>query len=291
MEFPLHPIKREIVIDGFHSIYYFEFGKDFSHPPQKNDFWEIMYVDSGKINAIADGVGQIVTQGQLVFNRPMEVHAHVSNGVDPNNMLVISFSTKSPAMEFFNKKIFTLGKTEKTLLSLFMKEAERALGKIPGEYSNKNALDFSSSKPGALQLLECYLTELLLVLMGGGEVAASTAERSENSKELAQSSIFELMRGYLEDNLYSNVTLSGICSKFFMGKSQVCKIFGEQIGKSPIEYYTDLKITEAKRLLREDKSVSAVSDILAYSSIHSFSRAFKQSVGISPTEYRKRLNK
>ena len=32
MEFRMHPIRREIVIDGFHSIYYFEFGKDFSHP-------------------------------------------------------------------------------------------------------------------------------------------------------------------------------------------------------------------------------------------------------------------
>ena len=105
MDFQLNPIKRELKIEGFNSIYYFEFGKDFTHPPQKNDFWEIMYVDSGKINAIADGIGQTVMQGQLVFNRPLEVHAHVSNGIDPNNMLVITFTCHSPAMEFFNKKI------------------------------------------------------------------------------------------------------------------------------------------------------------------------------------------
>ena len=29
MEFKTHPIKREIEIEGFNSIYYFEFGKDF----------------------------------------------------------------------------------------------------------------------------------------------------------------------------------------------------------------------------------------------------------------------
>ena len=106
MDYKLHPIKREFNIEGFHSIYYFEFDKNFSHTMQRNNFWEMMYVDSGKVNAIADGVGQIVTQGQMVFNRPMEVHAHVSNKVDPNNMLVITFTCNSPAMEFFNKKIF-----------------------------------------------------------------------------------------------------------------------------------------------------------------------------------------
>ena len=289
MDFELHSIKREICIEGFNSIYYFEFGKDFYHPPEKHDFWEMMYVDSGKINSISDGIGRILTQGQLVFNKPGEVHAHVSNKVDPNNMLVISFTTHSPAMKFFNKKVFTLGKTEKTLLSLFMKEAERALGQIPGEYTNKNALDFSHAPLGSLQLLECYLTELLLILMqNDGEVEAT--KRSEVSRELAQSSIAELMTDYLKENVYGNVTLSMICQKFFMGKSQVCKIFGDHIGKGPIEYYAALKLGEAKKLLREGKSVSLVSDALGYSSIHIFSRAFKKAVGISPTEYRKKLN-
>ena len=289
MNFKLHPVKREIEIEGFHSIYYFEFGKDFTHPPQKNNFWEIMYVDSGKINAITDGIGQIIEQGQLVFIKPMEVHAHVSNGIDPNNMLVISFTCNSPRMEFFNKKIFTLGKTEKTLLSLFMKEADRALGGIPGDYSNMDPLDFSKSEEGSIQLLECYLTELLLILMRGGEEVSTTAKRSEDSRELAQTSIFELMSGYLAENVYTNLTLSDICKKFFMGKSQVCKIFSEQIGKSPIEYYTELKIGEAKKLLRKDTPVSRVADMLCYSSIHIFSRAFKKNVGVSPTEYKKRI--
>lgn len=289
MDFELHPIKREIKIEGFNSIYYFEFGKDFYHPPEKHDFWEMMYVDSGKINSISDGIGSIVTQGQLVFNRPQEIHAHVSNKIDPNNMLVISFTCHSPAMKFFNKKIFTLGKTEKTLLSLFMKEAERALGTIPGEYTDKNALDFSQAPTGSLQLLECYLTELLLVLMQG-EGSSESAKRSEVSRELAQSSIAELMADYLKENVYGSVTLSMICQKFFMGKSQVCKIFSDYIGKGPIEYYSALKLSEAKKLLREGKSVSDVSDSLGYSSIHIFSRAFKKAVGISPTEYRKKIN-
>ncbi len=291
MDYKIKPIKREITIDGFGSIYYFEFGKDFTHPPEKHDSWEMVYVDSGEIIAVTDGLGQSLSQGQAIFHSPLEVHAHVSNHIVSNNMLVVSFSSKSSAMDFFDKKIFTLDKTAKTLLTLFIKEARNALGEIPGEYSNKNPLDFSDAPFGSLQLLECYFTEFLLILSRSGKDAADKTPRVEKSRELAQSSLAELIASYLKENIYSNVTLSDICSKFFMGKSQLCKLFGEYIGESPIEFYSKLKMREAKKLLLDGElSVSRISDMLGYSSIHNFSRAFKKSVGISPAQYRKKIH-
>ena len=291
LEFETKTIKRDITIDGFNSIYYFEFGKDFSHAPEKHDFWEMVYVDGGEVIAVTDGLGRTLSQGQVIFHKPMEVHAHVSNRVVANNMLVVSFTCKSRAMDYFDGKIFTLDKTGKTLLTLFINEAKIALGKIPGEYSNKNPIDFSSAPFGSVQLLECYLTELLLVLSRNSENSSGKVKRSESSKELAQSSISELIVSYLKENIYSQITLSDICSKFYMGKSKLSSLFSEYVGEGPIEYYTKLKITEAKRLLvNEDLSISAISDKLGYSSIHNFSRAFKKSTGFSPASYRKKIN-
>ena len=67
-------------------------------------------------------------------------------------------------------------------------------------------------------------------------------------------------------------------------------MFREKTGRSPMQYYADLKITEAKKLLREDNlSVSQITDALGYSGIHNFSRAFKKSTGFSPTEYKKSI--
>ncbi|MBO7304095.1 MAG: helix-turn-helix domain-containing protein [Clostridia bacterium] len=291
MDFELQPIKRDIHIDGFNSIYYFEFGKDFSHPPQRNDFWELMYVDSGEVNAITEGMGQTISQGQVIFNKPMELHAHISNKIVSNSMLVISFTSKSDAMDFFEKKVFTLDKTSKTLLSLFMNEATRALGEIPHEYANKNALNFENSPSDSCQLLECYLIELLLHLRRSGTDLANETNKSEAARELAQNSTVNLVIEYLKENLYSDVSLADICKTFYMGKSKLSKLFCEYAGCGPMEYYSDLKITEAKKLLREDVSVSTVSDMLSYSTIHSFSRAFKKKIGISPSEYKKKIKK
>jgi AraC-like DNA-binding protein len=289
VDFEICPIKREIVIDGFNSVYYFEFGKDFSHPPEKHAFWELVYVDSGEVIAITDGVGQTLSQGQMIFHKPMEIHAHVSNSVIPNNMLVVSFTTQSLAMELLSGRIFAADKTIKTLLKLFIAEAKRALGSLPDEYSNKNPLDFSSSARGSMQLMECYLTELLLNLISG-ENSVDTPERQDTSRELGHSSIAELIVVFLEDNVYSRLTLSDICKKFYMGKSSISKLFLEHTLYSPMEYYYRLKIKEAKKLLNEDIPVSRISDMLGYSSVHNFSRAFKKATGIPPTEYKKKIN-
>ncbi len=289
MSFTIQPIKKEIEIKGFNSIYYFEFCKDFSHKPERHNFWEIVYVDSGEINAVTDGIGRTLSQGQVIFHRPMELHAHISNRVVPNSMLVVSFTCESAAMEFFDKKIFTLDKTPKTLLTLFINEAKNALGSIPNEYTDKDPLDFSSAPFGSLQLLECYLTEFLLTLKRSDVDAASKAVRSEDSRTLAHSSIVGLMTDYLNDRVCENVTLSDLCSSFYMGKTQVCALFGEHVGMGPMEYYSSLKISRAKKLLLDGVSVSKISDMLGYSSIHIFSRAFKKAVGVSPTEYKKKI--
>lgn len=284
-EFELQKIKHKFQIDGFNSIYYFEFGKNFSHALEKHNFWEIVYVDGGEIIAITDGMGTTLSQGQVIFHKPMEVHAHISNNINPNNMLVISFTTKSDAMSFFDNKIFTLNKGQKTLLTLFTKEVQNAFGKIPNEYNNKNALDFSNAEETSLQLLECYLLEFLLTLSKSGEEL-----NLNSSRQLGQNSIIELVILYFKNNLSNNLTLNDVCSEFYICKSSLCKLFRDYTGKGPMEYYTDLKMNEAKRMLSENEfSVSKISDILGYSSIHNFSRAFKIKYGIAPMKYKNKI--
>lgn len=286
--FEMQSIKCEIWIQGFNSIYYFEFGKDFSHAPEKHDFWEMVYVDSGKINAVTNGIGCTLEQGQAIFHEPMEIHAHISDSRVSNNMLVISFTTDSHAMHYFKNKTFTLDKTGKTLLSLFLQEAKNALGEIPGDYQNKNNLKFLPSVFGSTQLLQCYFTEFLIHLTRSGNTLSREVLSSKKSRDIANNSLSGLMSEYMKSNIYSSLTLNDVCAHFLLSKTQLCKIFRESMGESPMEYYMSLKIKESKKLIRErNYSISQISDMLGYSSIHNFSRAFKKAVGLSPTAYSK----
>jgi len=288
MDFELQPIQHDIEIKGFNSIYYFEFDKNFSHLPEKHDFWELVYVDNGDITAITDGLAQTLTQGQVIFHKPGEIHAHISNNISANNMLVISFTTHSSEMMFFDKKIFTLDKTSKTLLSLFLSEAKKALNIIPHEYENKNALDFSHAAFGSVQLLECYLTEFLILLKRINKEMIDNVTYTKNSRIIAQNSLMNLIMEYFEKNINSTITIEDICKQFFMCKTQVFDLFNKYSLTSPIDYFNTLKIEKAKKLLEnEELSISHIANMLGYINIHSFSRAFKNSTGLSPSEYRK----
>lgn len=288
--FKMQPIKKDIEIDGFNSIYCFEFSKDFTHTPEKHDFWEMVYVDVGEIIAVTNGVGCELGCGKVIFHEPNEIHAHISNNKVSNNMLVISFTSHSDAMSFFRRKTFTLDKTEKTLLKLFVGEAKNALGKIPDDYEQKGDLSLKNARPCSVQLMECYFTELLLQLLRSGDETFENIHQTKTTRTIAENSISEMIKDFMEKKLCSDLNLSELCSHFLIGKSQLSKIFIENCGKSPMAYYTDLKMNEAKRLLREDAlTVSEISRELGFPSIHGFSRSFKKNVGVSPTDYKKSI--
>ncbi len=282
------PIRREIEISGFNNVYYFEHGKEFSHTPERHPFWEMLYVDKGSIVAVTDGIGCVLEQGQAIFHEPGEVHAHLSDKQNTNNMLVVSFTTADCDMSFFKKKTFTFDETSRKLLSLFMQEAKRAIGSIAGDYNDKSELDFSNEKFGSTQLMQCYFTEFLIKLIRSGSGQSDRFYSNSESRSIAENSTVEMIIGYLERNVYNDVTLGELCDHFFIGKSQLNLLFHQYTGKSPMRYFTELKIKEAKKLLRESElSVTEIGERLCYSGIHNFSRAFKNITGYSPLKYKK----
>jgi YesN/AraC family two-component response regulator len=53
-----------------------------------------------------------------------------------------------------------------------------------------------------------------------------------------------------------------------------------------IDYFTKLKIDMAKQLVRDNHmNFTQIADYLGYSSIHYFSRQFKKTTGMTPSEY------
>ena len=288
MAFEFTPVKTDISITGFHSIYYFEFDIDFYHTPETHDFWELVYVDYGAIDAIVDGVGCSLTSGQVIFHQPMESHAHIGNGRDAGNVVVISFSCNSPLMAFFNRKIFSLQKNSKKILSLFLAEATNALGAICQDYNDSSPLDFSNAPLGSTQLMQGYLTEFLFSLIRNNSTTAVTAlEATHDTRQMAENSLVNSIIYFIQGNLNRPPSLETLCTQFSVGRTYLSRIFKETTGTSPVDYWICAKIKEAKKLIREGNlNVTQISEILGYSGIHHFTRMFKRITGMSPTAYK-----
>src|SRR5690606_37221192 len=69
-------------------------------------------------------------------------------------------------------------------------------------------------------------------------------------------------------------------------RSHFTKEFVNEFGITPVQYLLSLKMNRAKEMLSEKSfSITEIAYSLGYSDLYSFSRAFKNFFGVSPTKY------
>jgi AraC-like DNA-binding protein len=94
---------------------------------------------------------------------------------------------------------------------------------------------------------------------------------------------------YIEKNFNKHHSLDKLASIACMSRYHFCRTFKNLTGHSSIEYVNMIRTQEAKRFLRNKWfSISEICFFLGYNSLSQFEKVFKKSVGISPSDYRKK---
>ena len=103
---PKYVVEKAINITSLTSIHYFEFDDSFVDVSESHEPWELVYIDRGECNVIADGQTIPLRQGDIYFHKPHENHMlKTIKGIAPN-VFIIVFSSDSSAMSYFeNRKI------------------------------------------------------------------------------------------------------------------------------------------------------------------------------------------
>lgn len=95
---------------------------------------------------------------------------------------------------------------------------------------------------------------------------------------------------YIEENYKSDISLDTIASSVHISKSHFVHIFRETVGLSPMKYLLHKRLTKAKQLLgHTDMPIRTIALKVGYENALTFSRVFKNSENISPTNYRNSL--
>ncbi len=92
---------------------------------------------------------------------------------------------------------------------------------------------------------------------------------------------------YLNDNINNKDALKDIAETLNYSYSHLSHLFSQTMNETLKEYFNRLKMTSAQRYLLEGKKVTDVSELLHYSTIHAFSRAYKNFFGKPPKEIEK----
>lgn len=92
---------------------------------------------------------------------------------------------------------------------------------------------------------------------------------------------------WMYGHLDRTVTLEELCRELGMSKSGLNALFQQYAHRAPLQFFTRLKMTEARKLLRQtDLPVAEVARRLGYTDPYYFSRVFKKVVGEAPAVYR-----
>lgn len=274
---------RLLEIDVISAINCFDLAPEFETKENHHASWEFVYVDAGRIRCRCGEREAELLRGQMVFHRPGEVHSTVCNGRESAAIISVLFECNSPRMEFFSERILSVPDALMPIFRAFMSEGHKNY--VVSEYPLKPR---GNAPIDGDQVLRNYLEILLILLMrgdGDGEDGGIEEGTPRSGKHLS-SEICE----YLKEHVCERITLDMLSEKFHFGKVYLCDVFKKDMGCTIMNYHLDLKMTEAKRLLRETgTSISEISERLGFESQSYFSRCFKRRVGYSPQSFRQML--
>ncbi|WP_052427372.1 AraC family transcriptional regulator [Neobacillus niacini] len=164
-------------------------------------------------------------------------------------------------------------------------------GRIKEIASSLTHIDEEMQRTGKKnELLEAEVKlELIQLLMGiykmsQKELSQVTSKRSE--KELHAESI----ASWINDHYTEKVSLDRIAAELNLSKYYASHVFKEVTGFTVMEYVMACRLNQVKYLLEMEpnQSLTDVSRATGFESVAHFSRFFKEKVGATPSQYRKK---
>ena len=147
---------------------------DFAFDGEMHDFWEMVYIASGKAGITADERVFTLNAGQLVFHKPMEFHRICSVGGAGHRALIMAFAAAGEELQELEDRIIELDEELEQQLHKVVDKGATIL-----EMENNGLADTGEYREAAQEFV--LLTELFLMRIIKG--AGTTRGRVRTAKE------------------------------------------------------------------------------------------------------------
>lgn len=263
-------ISSSLDISEIYTKFYQEKGTNYNFSGEKHSYWELTYVDKGELLTTIDGVSYHLKQGDLIFYAPMQFHTQSTFEKISSSYLTINFKMNFNHADLLCNKIFSLKRDSYFIVTRLIEEL-----------SNDNLYSDDLSL--------CYLKELIIQMLR----LDNSHFHSKPTTHMQQTYENELLNDillYIDNNIYEKISVSTLCDHFCISTSMLHSLFRKNMNNTAKNYINELKLSKSKELIRNSThTLSEISEMLGFSSIHYFSKKFKSYFNISPTEYSKSI--
>jgi YesN/AraC family two-component response regulator len=98
----------------------------------------------------------------------------------------------------------------------------------------------------------------------------------------------DLLKIKVQSDFQEDLSVTELAEQAGFSSSYICRLFKLEVGKSFVQYLTEIRMEHACKLLSQTNlSVAQIAKRVGYWDVKHFSKMFKREVGVTPVEYRK----
>ena len=234
----------------------------YSVPPHIHEYSELLYVSEGCMTMYLDGEKTEVAAGECVFVFPNQAHEYTSDTPCESWCAVFSNDFLHSFFRLYSDRIPSVS---------VVRMSDEGKGLIR-RLQNSTAQDVTA------------LTGILHLLYSEFEKNTVFSLRSAVSNSLYNSAI-----NYISVNFRDDLTLSDMAKALGYHEKYLSSELHFLTKMNFRSFLSTYRVDHAKRLLRTTGlNISEIALDSGYASINTFNRVFKQAVGMTPSEYRKK---
>ena len=253
-------------LEGIYAFYRREREPGFLFPGETHAMAELTYVDRGILHSVAEGQELVLEPGDLVIYGPNQWHMQYADIGTVPGFVTITFDLKDMDLTPLLNRKFPASRNVSRLLGQMLQEQE-TMDRYSGD------------------MIASQLHLVLLNLLREAEQTGGEAQRGIPGNEYE---IIRRTQQYVAAHIREKLSVPVVARQVDVSPSYLTALFQKHMQISPGEYIRRSKLQESKKLIRENNlNFTEIAETLHYSTVHHFSRQFKEKFGITPTEYAK----
>jgi AraC family cel operon transcriptional repressor len=253
-------------------VYESKHREGYAFMPHRHEVHQILYAINGAGELMLDGNQVAFAEDQVAVILPHTIHSVQAE--KSLTLIVLAFRVEEPS------SVLTPSFFETYFPRSLLIDLERGASTELQHVFRK--LLFLQSKEHHLNDLAAYvqLCELLILL----------AKQRDDLLRNQLPGMAQRIKLYIERNYYQIQFARDIATLHHMSVRYMDNMFKEHYGKTPIQYLTEVRIARAQTLLLDTKyEIISICFEVGYENLSTFYRSFKWITGMTPSQYRNRM--
>lgn len=250
----------------------------FTVPIHKQTVYEISYIVTGRGTFVVDGQECAVAEHDVFINTTDHMHTIRADQGVPLRYCYLAFTFDADSMMEFGEELEGFYKSSQKMIVCQNKDMLSPFSKIFNELRNKDKC--------FMAMVKSYVEQIVIMAYRTFQKNNISAIEAASDDHCLGNAVYSLMR-YIDQHYRDTDDISKVAGKLGYSYTYLAHEFKKKMDMTIGAYILQKKMEEAKGLLQSGRmNVSQVAEHLNYLSVQSFSKSFKDTIGISPAEYK-----